>query len=47
MHQAEDAAHDRDADEEQDMAVAGGVAISCRKYLKIDAQPVPRRCAAG
>ena len=27
MHQAEDAAHDRDADEEQDVAVAGGVAI--------------------
>ena len=27
MHQAEDAADDRDADEEQDMAMAGGVAI--------------------
>ena len=27
MHQAEDAADDRDADEEQDMAVARGVAI--------------------
>jgi hypothetical protein len=32
MHQAEDAADDRDADEKQDMAVAGGVAV--RKQAK-------------
>ena len=44
MHQAEDAADDRDADKEQDMAMAGGVAI--RKQAQRPRQERKSQCAA-
>ena len=44
MHQAEDAADDRDADEEQDMAVARGVAIG--KQTKRPRQERKSQCTA-